>query len=134
MSVRVLLLGSVPVLQDVKDALEGLSVRIAETYDAALAELEAHAPEAIVLAYHFDQLRPFRLVQHVRGHDELSGLPIILVRIISIELGTTKEAELEEAYRGIGVDDFLNLQTEIEQHGRAAALQRLRDAVLRLRA
>ena len=128
---RVLLLGNVQVLQDVEAALHGFDLRIAETYDGALAALEADAPDAIVLAYHFDQLRPFRLIQHVRGHAELGEVPIIMVRIMSIALGATKDSELEQSYRELGVDDFVNLRREIDEQGREAALRRLRDGIVK---
>ena len=128
---RVLLLGNAALLQDVEAALHGFDVRVAETYDGALAALEASAPDAIVLAYHFDQLRPFRLIQHVRGHEMLAEVPIIMVRVMSIDLGASNDSQLEQSYRDLGVDDFVNLRQEMDEWGYERALRRLRDGIVR---
>jgi hypothetical protein len=75
----------------------------------------------------FDELRPYRLIQHVRA--ELGEtIPIALVRALPVRLGN-EEREVRDSYLAMGVNQFLNLWTETQEHGRPAALQLFRDCV-----
>ncbi len=131
---HVLVLGRAATMREIEALFPDLDVNGAETLEAAIGAIEFRRPDLILVAYHFDGLRPFRLIQHVRGDDALAQVPILLVRVTPIGLGTTKDSELAEAYSELGVDEFFDLAAERERLGAAVALARLRErALARLR-
>ena len=99
----------------------------AENFDAAVARFDAARPDLVVVGYHFDELRPFRFIRHVRSHGRPP--PIILISVLPYGLGATKEAELAAAYESLGVDEYINVFEEQRRHGAEAACARLRRAV-----
>lgn len=101
----------------------------AETWDEAVEQLRDAEPDLVIVCYVFDDMRPFRLLHHMR-HDKRRHVPTILVRAVPVSLGRTQEAEIRESYRTLGVDEFINLHDESQEDGPAAALQRFRESVL----
>jgi hypothetical protein len=77
----------------------------------------------------FDELRPFRLLQHLRQEPRAAHVPTMLVRALPIPIGEAEEARIREAHTTLGVDQFFNLSDEARRTDRAAALQKFRDAV-----
>jgi len=76
-------------------------------------------------------LRPFRLLHYL--YDERAAhIPTILVRALPVPLGSSHEVEIRETYRMLGADEFINLHGEAARIGRAAAVDKFRDAVFRL--
>jgi methylmalonyl-CoA mutase cobalamin-binding subunit len=110
----------------------GVDVFGAETNDEAVRALAGSHVDAIIVCYAFDELRPFRLLHHLRDEWEGSHVPTILVRALPVPLGTTQEAEIRETYRLLGADEFFNLYAEGTRIGRAAALAEFRDTLFRL--
>jgi PleD family two-component response regulator len=126
---RVLIAGLVPVMRAVQQALAADTETLsAESYDHAQRLLNEERPDAVVVAYHFDEIRPVRLIRYMREDPKFAKMPILLVRVLPISLGATEE-EMRGAYRALGVNDFFNLADEAQVHGEQAALDRLRDRV-----
>ncbi len=101
-----------------------------ETWQEALRQLEALKPNGVIVCYLFDEMRPFRLLHHLRHEYAGRHVPTFLVRAVPVSLGTTNETEIGASYRMLGVDEFINLHDEEQASGRAAALQRFRNTVL----
>jgi PleD family two-component response regulator len=106
------------------DSVEALG---ATTWTESLNRLEQE-PDVIVVCYVFDELRPYRLIQHVRAEFEDQSIPIVLVRALPVRLGNA-EKEVRDSYLAIGANQFLNLWAETQRHDRATALQLFRDCV-----
>jgi len=112
----------------IADAVEVIG---AETWDEALERLQNAEPEVIVVCYVFDEMRPFRLLHYLRHEWRKDWVPTLLVRAVPVKLGATDETQIRESYMTLGVDQFINLHDEEEAKGKAAALERFREAVLR---
>jgi PleD family two-component response regulator len=128
---RVLLAAGIAVaMRDLHAALRN-DVRsiAAESYDDALRLLHEKPPNLIVVAYHFDEVRPFRLIRYVRDDPRFDSVPIVLVRVLPLGLGATDEGEMREAYTSLGVNEFVNFYDDAERDGREAALRRFGDVV-----
>jgi PleD family two-component response regulator len=108
---------------------DGVVIIAAESWGEAVSAFHEEAPDAIVVSYHFDQLRPFRLIQYVRAQG--GHVPIILVRALALHLRAENEADIRDAYKELGVDEFVSLYDEEQRHGREAALKMFRQAVRR---
>jgi PleD family two-component response regulator len=93
----------------------------AGTWEDAVERLSAAAPDLIVLCYVFDEMRPYRFVQHVRG-SERRRTPILLIRAVTVPLGATLESDLRRSYSELGVNDFLNFSDLANEHGLDHAL------------
>ena len=100
-----------------------------ETFDHAAAEAKERQPDVVIVCYAFDEMRPFRLLQHLRQESRGAHVPTMLVRALPIPIGEAEEARIREAYTTLGVDQFFNLNDEARRTDRAAALQKFRDAV-----
>jgi hypothetical protein len=108
------------------DEVERIGV---ETFDDAVATAKERKPNVLIVCYAFDELRPFRLLQHLRQEARAAHVPTMLVRALPIPIGEAEEARIREAYTTLGVDQFFNLSDEARRTDRAAALQKFRDAV-----
>jgi CheY-like chemotaxis protein len=100
-----------------------------DTFDGAVARVKERQPDLLIVCYAFDEVRPFRLLQHLRQESRAAHVPTMLVRALPIPIGEAEEARIREAYTTLGVDQFFNLNDEARRTGRAAALQKFRDAV-----
>lgn len=100
-----------------------------ETFDDAIAKAKERQPNVLIVCYAFDELRPFRLLQHLRQEPRAAHVPTMLVRALPIPIGEAEETRIREAYTTLGVDQFFNLNDEARRTDRAAALQKFRDAV-----
>ena len=96
----------------------------AQSLDEAERQLQEAPPDAVVVAYHFDELRPFRLIRHVREQRECADLPILLVRVLHVPTGTTEE-EIRRGYQNFGANDFFDFHAHAQRHGQDAALEKL---------
>ncbi len=129
---RVLVAASGIATDELRSALEdAVEVIQAGTLEEAVARFRDDDPDLVVLGYHFDELRPYRFVRHVREDERRPARPIVLVQVLPLHLGRTEEAQIGEAYHALGVDEFLDLSAEAERAGPVAARARLRHAVLR---
>ena len=98
-----------------------------------MQRLPDRTPHLIVVCYIFDEMRPYRFVQHVR-ETKYRHTPIFLVRAVTVPLGSTHESELRRSYTDLGVNEFLNFSDLANERGLDAALQefaRLADLLLR---
>jgi CheY-like chemotaxis protein len=100
-----------------------------ETFDDAVATVKEGRPDVLIVCYAFDEVRPFRLLQHLRQESRGGHVPTMLVRALPIPIGEAEEARIREAYTTLGVDQFFNLNDEARRTDRAAALQKFRGAV-----
>ncbi len=100
-----------------------------ETLDDAVARTKERLPDVLIVCYAFDEIRPVRLLQHLRQVSRAAHVPTMLVRALPIPIGEAEEARIREAYTTLGVDRFFNLSDEARRMDRAAALQKFRDAV-----
>jgi CheY-like chemotaxis protein len=118
------------VIKELGSALANDVERIGvETFDDAIAKTKQRQPNVLIVCYAFDELRPFRLLQHLRQEPRPAHVPTMLVRALPIPIGEAEEARIREAYTTLGVDQFFNLSDEARRTDRAAALQKFRDAV-----
>ena len=125
----VLIAGLEPLMAEVRRVLaQHLVVFSAETLAQAQARLAIDPPDCVVLAYHFDDIRPFRLIHHIRDNRALNGLPITLVRVVPFRLGAT-HAEISHAYHAVGVTQYFDLHEEVRRLGAQTALERLSTAI-----
>src|SRR3954462_453642 len=120
---RILIAAPSAVIGRLERALaDNVEVIGAETGEEAVVRLGDAEPNLVIVCYVFDDMRPFRLLHHMR-HEKRRHIPTILVRAVPGSLGRTQEAEIRESYRTLGVDEFINLHDESQAHGRTQALQ-----------
>jgi hypothetical protein len=110
--------------------LEDVHVLHCETLEQAIERIAAEKVHLIVLCYLFDDLRPFRLIHHVRNDLGRPDVPILLVRAVDWQLDEAQLRQMTRAYEGIGIDGFVDLCAEAQAHGDEAALQRFRRSVM----
>ena len=71
----------------------------AGTWDDAVQRLSEVSPHLIVVCYVFDEMRPYRFIQHVRD-TESRRVPIFLIRAVSLTAtyspGTTIATSIPE--------------------------------------
>ena len=101
-----------------------------ETLDQAVQRIRHEDPHFIVVCTLFDEMRPFRLIHHVRSELDRADLPILLVQIVEGQLGGALVKQMSEAYGSIGANGFINLREDAEAYGAEKALQRLRASVI----
>lgn len=88
----------------------------ASEYEAAVHAIREEAPNLVIVGYHFDELRPYRLIQHIRK-DLANPPPILMVQALPVERGKTEDSDVREAYNTLGVRQFVALQDLFERHG-----------------
>jgi hypothetical protein len=103
---------------------------IAHTYEDSVRLFDAEQPRAVMVGYHFDLGRPYRLVRYVRSKASAHEVPIVLVRLRSAEMGSSTEEQVREAYEGLGVQRFFSVPDEPDPRRRRKALEEMRDDVL----
>jgi PleD family two-component response regulator len=106
------------------DAVEVIG---AETWEEAVDRLQEVDPQAIIVCYVFDEMRPFRLLRYLQQERLDRHVPTLLVRAVPVKLGASDEADIAHSYLTLGVDEFINLHDEEQAAGREAALQRFRE-------
>ena len=125
----VLLAGLVPLMAEVRRVLEAHFVVFpAENLPQAQRRLVDDKPDCVVVAYHFDEIRLFRLTRHIRAHRVFDHVVITLVRVVPFRLGATP-AEIARAYGELGVEQFFDLHDEVRLLGAQQALERFAAAV-----
>lgn len=129
---RILIAAQGPVIRELRRIFRADDVETvgAETWEQAASRLEDAQPDLILVCYAFDEGRPFRLLHHVREDRRRAHVPTILVRTLPLPLGKTQEAQIREAYKTLGVDEFFNLHDASVRDGAEAAAYQFRDAVL----
>jgi hypothetical protein len=109
---RVLIAGVATAMRDLQAAVEDyVSPIAAENHDDALTRPSIPP----------DTVRPRRPL--------FDNVPIILVRVLPLGLGTRGEGEMREAYASLGVNEFVNFYDDVARDGREAALRRFREVV-----
>ena len=108
--------------------LDHVEVLEAHTFDEATQLAERRHPRICIIGYHFDEMRPYRLVQHVRGMDWASGADILVIRALPLRQPASEEEALRKAYMSIGADDYLTLYSDADHRQQ---LDPLRQAVQR---
>lgn len=128
---RILVAAAPAAIPNLREAL-GPHVEMvpAVTLEEALLAFREETPRLVVVGYHFDALRPFRIIRRVRAEASGARVPIVLVRSLPLYLGAGQEAELRRGYEQLGVNEFFNLCDEMERTGHDAALARLRTVLL----
>ena len=118
-------------LRQLVPVLDGLAeVVAAETYQEALDRCEEITPDAILVGYHFDDLRPYRLIQQLQDEACARGVTIILVRALALALSGSDTQDIRDAYRKLGADDFIDFFAERKRYGEERAAARLRERLL----
>jgi hypothetical protein len=127
---RIVIAGLAPVMRGVQDALAAnAETCLAESYEDAERLLHEKRPSGLLIAYHFDEIRPYRFIRLIRHDPQFDNVPILLVRVLRVNLGMD-EHEMFKTYEALGVDQFFNLYDETRDHGPEAALDTLRNRVL----
>ena len=122
---RVLLAAPAVVIRQLSAALpEDVDVVGAGTWHDAVERLPEARPHLIIVCYIFDEMRPYRFIQHVR--DTNQQVPIFLIRAVSVPLGNTQESDLASSYVDLGVNAFLNFSDLANERGLDVALQEFR--------
>jgi CheY-like chemotaxis protein len=107
------------------------AVVIRQTWDDAVQRLPEVTPQLIIVCYVFDEMRPYRFIQHVRD-TQYQRVPIFLIRAVSVPLGATLESDLRRSYVDLGVNAFLNFSDLANERGLDVALQEFRRVVISL--
>jgi len=127
---RIVIAGLAPVMRGIQDTLAANAETCsAESYEDAERLLHEKDPNGLLIAYHFDEIRPYRFIRYVRHDPQFDNVPILLVRVLRVNLGTN-EHEIRKTYEALGVNQFFNLYDEVRDHGPEAALDTLRNCVL----
>ena len=103
-----------------------------ETLDQAVEHLKQQDVDLIVLCYLFDEMRPFRLIHHVRNEIRRRDLPILLVQPVNWKLDDAQSKQMTDAYESIGIDGFVDLCEDARPRGDEQAFQAFRTSVSRL--
>jgi CheY-like chemotaxis protein len=120
------------VIRQLSEALpDDVDVVSAATWEDAVQRLQVAKPHLVIVCYIFDEMRPYRFIQHVRD-TESRRTPIFLIRAVTVPLGSTQEADLRQSYTGLGVNEFLNFSDLANERGLDAALKEFRRVVLSL--
>jgi PleD family two-component response regulator len=125
----VLIAAPTSVSREIRDALgSGVAVMAAQTFHEATTQLERGHVDLIIICYVFDEVRPYRLLNHIKTTFGVR-MPMVLVRAVPVPL-QGKEEEVRRSYEGLGVEAFFNVSDDAARIGRAAALHRLSDWVV----
>lgn len=100
-----------------------------EAVEQAMQQAKAQDFDLAIVGYHFDSMRPWRLIQELRIDAKTARLPIVLVMALHVDIGKTSLDEIRTAYSGLGITGFVNLYEEETRAGQSAASQLLRDAI-----
>jgi hypothetical protein len=129
---RVLLAAPAVVIRQLSAALpDDIDIIGVGAWDDAVQRLPQANPHLVIVCYIFDEMRPYRFIQHVRA-TEFRAAPIFLIRAVSVPLGATQESDLRHSYTHLGVNAFLNFSDLANERGLDLALQEFRRVVLSL--
>ena len=128
---RIFLAAPALVIRQLSEVLPDVEVVGAATWDDAVKRLPNSKPHLVIVCYIFDEMRPYRFIQHVRD-TEYRRTPIFLVRAVTVPLGSTLEADLRKSYTELGVSAFLNFSDLANEQGLDAALQEFRRVAVSL--
>jgi PleD family two-component response regulator len=131
--IRTLIAAPPAVVETLGNALRELPVEVypgITTADAA-AHLEKDL-DLILVCYVFDDVRPYRFINRIRNESSHGRTPLILVRALPVPLGESQEWEIRQAYKSIGVDEFINYSQLLHQNGAPHANRALRECVSKL--
>jgi PleD family two-component response regulator len=129
---RVLIAAPAVVIRQLRAALPAdADVTGAAIWVDAVRGLAEVTPQLIIVCYVFDEVRPYRFIQHVRDTED-QRVPIFLIRAVTIPLGATQEADLRRSYVELGVNAFLNFSDLANERGLDAALEEFRRVALSL--
>ena len=104
----------------------------ATTVDEAERLLGEYDPDVVVVGYHFDNLRPYRLLQTLKDDDRPMRVAALLVRALPVLPQATDEKRIEDSYRQMGADAYLVLDKAARGEAFTEVSERLRGAVKRL--
>jgi PleD family two-component response regulator len=130
-TIRTLIAAPPVVIQRLASALDELGVEVHP--GATSEEAEGHLAsklDFILVCYAFDDVRPYRFIGRIRSDAVNANTPVILVRALPVPLGKSQEWEIRQAYKSIGVNDFLNYSQLLHDAGSTAADEALRQCVL----
>jgi len=103
--------------------LDQVDVFEAYTFDEATRLAERRYPKICIIGYHFDEMRPYRLVQHVRGMDWATDAHILVIRALPLRQPASEEEALRKAYVSIGANDYLTLYNDIDHQQQLGPLR-----------
>ena len=127
---RTLIAAPLAVVQTLGDALRELAVEVySGTTPAEAGAQLAKELDSIMVCYVFDNVRPYRFINRIRNESPHTLTPLILVRALPVPLGESQEWEIRQAYKSIGVDEFLNYSDLLQEKGTAEANHALRKCV-----
>ena len=127
---RTLIAAPLAVVQTLGEGLRELAVEVYSGITSA--EAAAHLAkelDLIVVCYVIDDVRPYRFINRIRNESPHTRTPLILVRALPVPLGQSQEWEIRQAYKSIGVDEFLNYSQLLQEKGAAGANHALRACV-----
>ena len=131
--IRTLIAAPPGVVETLGNALRELAVEVYPGINTA--EAGAHLErdlDLILVCYVFDDVRPYRFINRIRNESSHVRTPLILVRALPVPLGESQEWEIRQAYKSIGVDEFINYSQLSHQNGAAHADRALREGVSKL--
>ena len=113
---RILLAATPAAAAPLRQALAATAdVHFADAPETALEAFRSRSPDLLVVGYHFDHARPYRLVRAVRELDP--QVPILLVRALPLSGVDSRDAQIRDAYNALGVDQYLVLDEASVRRG-----------------
>jgi len=101
----------------------------AETWEEALTHMSERSFDLIIVGYHFDTMRPYRLIAYI-AREVSNPPPVVVVRGLPVHSFQQDDAQIALAYRGLGAAEYIPLDKAAGPDDEGA--QRLRRAVQRL--
>ena len=117
-------------INDLQSALGGTELELlrAATFEQAIDLARERKPHVCIVGYHFDEARPYRLINRLRG--ELGEeVPILLIRALPLTTPDRDEEQIGDSYRNIGADEYLPLYDYAQSQGWSRAWDRLAQEV-----
>lgn len=87
-------------------------------------------PDVVLIGYHFDRMRPYRVIHALRETPRAGESSLILFCMLPTEGRDFDGDSIRDAYRELGCLDFVDLRAEAARSGPDAATARLRRFVL----
>ena len=101
----------------------------ARSVKEALERLEP-APDLIISNVRFDESRMFDFLAALQELRNQCAAPVLCCRMVRKPLRPAMHQSIETAAKALGVEAFLDMDTEIRRHGEAEAERRLRSLIL----
>jgi PleD family two-component response regulator len=111
---------------------EEFEISRASTSDDAERLVEQSRPDVVIVGYHFDGARPYRLLQNLRDGARAVRVAALLVRALPVLPQAMEEKGIEDTYRQMGADGYLVLDKGARGDAFKEVSERLRSAVWRL--